>query len=39
MKIPIKFGDKTLYMDEDIWNYNKTFREEKERNLKPVSLN
>lgn len=37
-RFPIKFGDKTFYMDEDNWKREKTFREEKERNLKPMSL-
>lgn len=37
-RIPIKYGDKTLYMDEDVWKFNKAFREEKERSLKPEFL-
>ena len=37
-RIPIKVGDKTLYMDKDVWEFNKAFREERERNLKPVSF-
>lgn len=37
-RIPIKYGDKTLYIDEDEWKVNKAFREERERNLKPVSF-
>ena len=38
MKITIKFGDKTLYMDEDEWKAINTFRKEKERNFKPLGL-
>ena len=36
--IPVKIGNKILYMDEDEWKDINAFRKEKERNLKPLGL-
>ena len=38
VKIPIKYCNKILYMDEDEWKDINAFRKEKERNLKPLGL-
>ena len=38
VKIPIKYCNKILYMDEDKWKDINAFRKEKERNLKPLGL-
>ena len=38
VKIPIKYCNKILYMDEDELKAINSFRKEKERNLKPLGL-
>ena len=38
VKIPIKYYNQILYMDEDKWKDINAFRKEKERNLKPLGL-
>ena len=38
VKIPIKYYNQILYMDEDEWKDINAFRKEKERNLKPLGL-
>ena len=30
-KIPIKVNDKTLYLDEDVWKFNKAIKEKQEK--------
>ena len=38
VKLPIKYCNQILYMDEDEWKAINAFRKEKERNLKPLGL-
>ena len=39
MKIlPIKVGNNTFFLNEDEWKANKAFREERERNLRPMII-
>ena len=38
IKLPIKYCNKILYMDEDEGKDINAFRKEKERNLKPLGL-
>ena len=39
MKIlPIKVGNNILFLNEDEWKANKAFREERERNLRPMII-
>lgn len=37
-KLPIKYGNQILYMDEDEWKAINAFRKEKERTFKPLGL-
>ena len=37
-KIPIKYCNQIIYMDEDEWKVINAFRKENERNLKPLGL-
>ena len=30
-RIPIKVSNKTLYLDEDVWKFNKAIREKQEK--------
>ena len=38
LKLPIKYCNQILYMDEDEWKAINAFIKEKERNLKPLGL-
>ena len=38
IKLPIKYCNQILYMDEDEWKDINVFRKERERNLKPLGL-
>lgn len=36
--LPIKVGNNTLFLNEDEWKANKSFREERERNIRPMII-